>query len=181
MMNKLPIFAPALASLMLLTACDEVALLPDTAQDAGVDPAYLSVVLSSDTEGVSADIAAVEVEVVEVLVHRPADDRWILVSPEPVAVDVMQAHGTFTYEGIPLMPGMYDAVHIVLGSVRVAHGGYWHPAEVTDDEIVQWFEWELDHDATLEVSFDLAAALGGSPDDGWTFEPAVQATLDGQG
>jgi hypothetical protein len=173
MMNRLlPV-----AALLLATACD-LSIRPATADGMGVRAARIAVLLGSELGTPPEDVTAVEVEIFDLRVHRPSDDAWIMLTPDVVRVDVLAPQeGTLTHEGIPLRPDLYDEVQLVIGGVRVGHDDTWTAAELVEDELGLAVDWPIDGHATLEVRFDLGAALQGSAPSGWRFTPALSATL----
>jgi hypothetical protein len=170
-----------LAGLLLLASACDLAIRPATADGLGVRAARLAIVLGSELGEPPDAVTAVEVEVFDLRVHRPSDDAWIMLTPDVVRVDIVAQDDTLTHDGIPLRPDLYDEVQLVIGGVRIAHGDTWTDAELLEDELALTVDWPVSGHATLEVRFDLAKALQGSAHTGWTFTPALSATLNHRG
>lgn len=163
-----------LAPLALLVACD-VALLPEAASYEGTSAPKLSLRVAADAMP-GADVQAVDVELVDVMVHRASDDAWVWigggVERVELGLELVDAN-----RPVPLPADVYDGVIVVVDAPRVAHGGKWHSAALAHDEIELEVEIDLDADQALELHFDLGRSLAGSKGDQWTFDPSARAAV----
>lgn len=163
--------APASLVVLALNAeggCD-VELLPEAASYEGSSAPRVSLRVGGDATDMEMDVQAVDVEIVDVLVHRESDDAWVWIG----GVDRVElgAVSIDTNRPVPLPADRYDALRIVVDEPRVALGGKWHKAELTNDQLELPLDLQLDADHIVELRFDLRASLSGSKADKWTFDP----------
>ena len=163
-----------LCSLALAFGCD-VALLPEAATYEGTAAPRLS--LSIVADAMDSDVQAVDLELVDVQVHRVSDDAWVWIGGGEDRIQI-ETTATLVNHPVPLPVDEYDAVRIVVDEPRVAHGGSWHACELPHDEIELPIELELDGDTAIELSFDLTESLAGSKNGKWSFEPSAHASLE---
>jgi hypothetical protein len=165
----------ALASLVLALGCD-IALLPEPADYEGTTTPRVTLRVAGDSM-TDMGVQAVDLELVDVFLHRESDDQWVWVgSIERVELAPTLADTSLP---VPLPADYYDAVRVVIDDPRVAEGGAWHDAHLGADAFELPLELDLDGDHALELHFDLAQSLAGSQVDAWTFEPAVRAEVGG--
>jgi len=164
----------ALAPVALLVACD-VALLPEAASYDGTSTPRLSLHVSAEAMP-APDVQAVDVELVDVLVHRERDDAWVWIGGSGDRVE-LALEPALANRPVPLPADLYDRVLVVVDAPRVAHGGKWHSAALAHDEIELPVEIDLDADRALALHFDLGRSLAGSNADRWRFDPSARADL----
>lgn len=163
----------ALASLVLALGCD-IALLPEPADYEGTSTPRVTLRVAGDSM-TDMDVQAVDLQLVDVFLHRESDDAWVWVgSIERVELAPTLAD---TSPPVPLPADAYDAVRVVIDDPRVAKNGKWHDAQLGADAFELPLELDLDADHALELHFDLAQSLAKSKADKWTFEPAVRAKV----
>jgi hypothetical protein len=162
------------ASLVFALACD-LALLPEAAQYEGTATPRLTLRVAGDAMP-DPQVQAVDLELVDVLVHRESDDAWVWIGG---GADRIELDATLVEPNlpVPLPADRYDAVLVVVDRPRVAHGGAWHNAVLGADEIEMPLDLDLVGDAGLELHFDLGKSLARSNADKWTFDPAAHAAI----
>jgi len=172
----------ASASLVFALGCD-VALLPEGATYEGAGTPRLALHVAGDAMTEAQDygqndgeVQAVDLELVDVLVHRESDDAWVWIGGNAERIELGQAL-VATNLPVPLPADRYDAVLVVVDRPRVAHGGKWHHAELGTDEIEMALDLDLDGDHALELHFDLGKSLGSSKSGKWKFEPSARAVV----
>ena len=161
-------------SFVVALGCD-VALLPEAATYEGTASPRLALRVAGDAM-TDKKVQAVDVELVDVLVHRESDDAWVWIGGGTERVELGLAL-VETNLPVPLPADHYDAVRVVVDSPRVAHGGAWHNAELSADEIEMPLELDLDGDHALELHFDLRTSLAGSKAGKWKFAPSARAAV----
>lgn len=151
------------------TACD-LALLPESGSYEGDGAARLEVLVRADRMP-DSQIAAVDVEIADLMVHRVEDDSWVWIggSNERVALTLDE---TEAQASVPLLAGTYDRVSLVVDAPRVATDGTWHAIALDRDEIEMAIDLELVADARLEIVFDVDASLVEAAG-AWRFDPQV--------
>jgi hypothetical protein len=119
-----------------------------------------------------SEIAAVDLEIADLMVHRVEDDTWVWIggADERVALSFTQ---TEAQAQVPLHRGTYDRVSIVVDAPRIATDGSWHAIALGSDELELAIDLELRDDARLEVVFDVDASLV-LADGAWRFDPHVE-------
>ncbi len=151
--------------------CD-VQLMPETASYSGAVTPRLEVVLQASTMP-GGDVAAVDVELVDVLLHRDRDDAWVWVAGDADRVE-LSAVQPAAQPAVPLLADHYDRVLVVVDAPRVASKGHWHSAELAHDEIEIAIDLDLDADTRIELSFDVSKAVS-EHGNKWRFEPEAKA------
>ncbi len=165
-----------LVATTLALGCD-LALFPEQAQYTGADSARASVDLSAKTMTDRDDVQSVVVEVSDIVLHRPADDAWVMLGPEAVEVDLFASPRTPAIDGIPLRAVEYDAIAFVLTGVRIGSDGRSFEAAMADGEVELTGDFSLDGDAIVQLRFDLDASIVGDAESGLAFDPVVEARL----
>jgi hypothetical protein len=66
----------------------------------------------------------------------------------------------------------------VIGGVYVGSGEMWSEARFEHDELSASVSWPVRNRSVLDIRCDLGSALRGSMATGWSFSPAMSATLD---
>lgn len=171
--------AAALAlSLLPMVACD-VAFIPDLADQAVRETATVEVTLgASNVESVDPAIEKLEVEIVDVLLHRSSDDVWIIVNANEVEIDLVDMAPTLGFTGIPISQGQYDGVMLIFDQARVMRNGEWHEVTMTEPDVQLTELVDVTATgATFDLEFDLHRALDGGPIGGWTLDPNVTITV----
>ncbi len=169
---KLHSFLPALVAASLFApACDVTDLMPATAADGGKPSARVTVSLGvaglSDLPDAVTDM---DVEVVDVLLHRAEDDVWLLVSNEPASLALADSMGDVRLTGIPVGTGAYDRVLVALGDVTVADATGWSPVHLPQAEIEVELDANLLVDSELAIQLEVNNALHGN-NGHWTLTP----------
>ena len=164
----------ATASFVFALGCD-VALLPEAATYEGAGTPRLALRVAGDAM-TDDKVQAVDLELVDVLVHRESDDAWVWIGGSAERIELGQAL-VATNLPVPLPADRYDAVLVVVDRPRVAHGGAWHQAELGTDEIELALDLDLDGDHALELHFDLGKSLAGSKSGKWRFDPSARAAI----
>lgn len=164
----------ALVSLVSALGCD-VALLPEAATYEGTASPRLSLRVAGDPM-TDASVQAVELELVDVLVHRESDDAWVWIGGDAERIELGTAL-VDTNLPVPLPADRYDAVRVIVDRPRVAHGGKWHNASLGADELELALDLDLDADHALELHFDLGKSLAGSKNGKWAFEPSARTAI----
>jgi len=163
-----------LATLVLGSGCD-IALLPETASYAGEDTPRIAVAIAADAmpEGM---VDAVDLELVDVLLHRESDDSWVWIGGTAERVELSPTQMARA-ESVPLLADHYDRVLLVIDAPRVAAEGTWHAVELASDELELPVDIDLDADTRIELHFDVAASLEGDAPAQWSFTPQVKAQI----
>lgn len=170
MTTKLIHAAGLLGLTLAATACD-LALLPEAGTYEGEGTPRLEVVIRADRMP-DSQIAAVDLQIVDVMVHRVEDDTWVWLggTTEPVELSLTDA---LAQGAVPLHAGHYDRVSLVVDEPRVASGGVWHAVALANDEIELDLDLSLVQDARLEIVFDVDASLV-EVSGAWRFDPQVE-------
>lgn len=159
------------AMVVASSGCD-VQLMPEAASyDGEITPRLEVVVQAAAMPG--QDVAAVDLELVEVLLHRESDDAWVWIAGDAQNVE-LSLDGVEAQAVVPLLADHYDRVRVVLDTPRVASHGHWKRAELIADELELPLDLDLDADTRLELRFDVADSLSGNAN-GWRFEPRASA------
>lgn len=162
-----------LASLLLLAACD-LQVLPQSAHYHGTASPRIAVVIQADAMP-GDGVVAVDLELVDVLVHRESDDAWVWVAGDASRVELsLGAAGA--QASVPLLADHYDRMLVVVDAPRVAQAGTWQTATLGADEFELPIDLELDSDAELALRFDVGASLSGAHGS-WHFEPRASAEI----
>jgi len=165
--NALGIAAFALAS----AACD-LQLLPETAKYEATSSPRMAVVVQADAMP-PGGVVAVDLELVDVLLHRESDDAWVWVAGDASRVELSLA-GSETQSSVPLLADHYDRMLVVVDAPRVAKAGSWQRATLERDEIELAIDLDLDDDAEIELRFDVEASLSGESGQ-YRFDPTASA------
>jgi hypothetical protein len=168
-----PLRRLVLCSLALSLGCD-VALLPEAASYEGMVAPRLSLSIVADATNV--DVQAVDLELVDVQIHRASDEEWVWIGGGEDRIQI-ETTAALVNHPVPLPVDVYDAVRVVVDEPRVAHGGSWHACELPHDEVELPVELELDGDTAIELRFDLAQSLAGSKGGKWRFDPSAHAAV----
>jgi hypothetical protein len=163
--------AALVAATLAAIGCD-VQLMPEAASYDGVVTPRLEVVVQAAAMP-AQDVAAVDLELVEVSLHRESDDAWVWIAGDAENVE-LSLGGIDAQAVVPLLADHYDRVRIVLDTPRVASHGKWKRAELVVDELELELDLDLDADTRLELRFDVAESLSGNAS-GWRFEPRAWA------
>lgn len=160
-----------LLGLSLATAACDLQLLPESGSYDGEGTPRLEVLVRADRMP-DSQIAAVDLEIVDVMVHRVEDDTWVWLGGTSERVQLSLTE-TEAQGGVPLHAGHYDRVSIVVDSPRVATGGVWHAVSLANDELEMELDLDLTGDARLEIVFDVDASLTDAAG-AWRFDPQVE-------
>lgn len=163
-----------LAPLLLAAAACDLQLLPEAAEFEGHGDPRMAVVVQADAMP-AGDVVAIDLELVDVLLHRPSDDAWVWVAGTAARVELSPGLGS-EQSAVPLLADHYDRVLVVIDAPRVAHGGKWHQAGLDQDEFEVEIDLDLEADAQIELRFDLGASLKGNSGK-WRFDPHASATI----
>jgi hypothetical protein len=159
---------------LVLSGCD-IALLPETASYDGAGSPRMAVLVAADAMPLG-NVDAVDLELVDVLLHRESDDTWVWIGGDASRVELSPLQMDRA-ESVPLHADHYDRVLMVIDAPRVASGGVWHTAQLENDEIEIAVDLDLDADTRIELHFDVAASLSGETPAQWSFSPQVSARL----
>jgi hypothetical protein len=174
-------FAAALVAAALWSGgCDVDALVPRTADEAGRMSARVAVSLGAVglEELVDDGVQAVELQVVDVELHRASDDAWLVLASEPTTLLAADAMDAVALTGLPLGTGEYDAVRVTLAAGRVAAGGFWSDARLDALEVVVPAPLVISGDSELLLDLDLERSLGIDPASGlWRIDAAFDVTV----
>lgn len=163
-------FVTASILLLLSAACDLA--IPELARYDAEASSTIDVVIHASAMPAEG-IQAVELELLNVLLHRADDDVWIIVGPESLKIELGETQSEVLIEGVPLDRASYDLVSVELGRVRVATDGSWTVAELATDALELPIALGGADAVVMELGFDLAASLSGDAEHGWLFDPAV--------
>ncbi len=170
--------APTLLALVLFGAggCD-IEVYPTTSTYDSRTSARASVAMEADHPLQRDDVQEVEVTVDTLALHRPADDRWVLLSGDQARVSLLATPRSATFSDVPVHVQEYDRIAFGIGEVRVAAGGSWHQAQVSVEEVEIEGEFVVEGDVVVQLAFDVGAGLQGTAASGFTFEPLVAADV----
>ncbi len=171
--KSLAILAPLVLSAM---GCD-LQLLPEAATYDGHGTPRMAVVVEAEAMP-QGGVVAVDLELVDVLIHRERDDAWIWIAGDASRVELSLA-GTAPQSSVPLLADHYDRLLVVVDAPRVAMDGSWQRAALTNDEIEIDIDLELDGDTRVELCFDVAASLSAASGQ-WHFDPRATVRLAAQ-
>jgi uncharacterized protein DUF4382 len=164
---------PMLVSLVLASACD-IALLPETASYEGDATPRTAVVVAADAMP-AGDVEAVDLELVDVMLHRESDDTWVWIGGDAqIELSPVEAAAG---DSVPLLADYYDRVRVVVDAPRVAAKGKWHNVKLDREEIEIPIELDLDADVSIALHFDVAKSLHGKSAKDWAFDPTVRAEI----
>jgi hypothetical protein len=167
--NLLGVVAIGLAS----AACD-IQLLPEAAEYEATTSPRMAVVVQADAMP-QGGVVAVDLELVDVLLHRESDDAWVWVAGDASRVELTLA-GTEPQSPVPCMADHYDRMLVVIDAPRVAKDGTWERAALELDEIEIPIDLDLSDDTEIELHFDVEASLSGESGQ-WRFDPRVSALV----
>lgn len=156
---------------VFVMGCD-LALLPETADWVGRPTAVAEVAIGAMDPSPPAGVDAVEIEVVDVRLHRPNDDAWLLLGSETAVVDLVQPAMNVAFPEVPLGLEHYDALAVVIGDVRVSGAGGDAEVVVVENALEIDGLWSIEHDVRIELRFDVAGSLWRA-DGQWHFAPAA--------
>lgn len=167
---------PTLATLVLASACD-IALLPETASYDGEATPRMEVVFAGDAMPTEM-VEAVDLEIVDVMLHRESDDAWVWIAGDGARVELSpeSAPGAF----VPCLADHYDRMLVVVDAPRVAANGKWHKIKLDNDELELAVDIDLAADTTVELHFDVGASLHGKSANDWRFDPQLRAEIVGE-
>jgi|GEM_PF-2546946 len=159
-----------------LPACD-LAVYPTTSQYVAQEAARATVDLDAESMPSAAEVVDVEVTLDTVALHRPYDDRWVLLSGDEATTTLVAEPRNRTLADVPMRMQDYDRIAFGITRVRVATEDGWHEAELTVDEVELDGDFVVDGHVTVALRFDLLSGLGGDARSGFTFEPLVDASI----
>lgn len=163
-----------LAAFALASVACDIQLLPEAAEYEATTSPRMAVVVQADA--MPADgVVAVDLELVDVLLHRESDDQWIWVAGDASRVELSLA-GSEPQSSVPCMADHYDRILVVIDAPRVAKGGKWQSATLERDEIEIPIDLDLTDDAEIELRFDVQASLKGKSGQ-WRFDPRATAHI----
>jgi len=163
-----------------LTGCDLV-VVPETSEYVGQPAARASLDVRADSMPSASDVRGVELTLDTVALHRPNDDRWVLLAgDEATASFARAASGAQEQElsDVPMRMQIYDGIAFGITSVRVETDEGWQQAQVPIDEVELSGAFVVDRDVRFELAFDLATAVEGDTSAGFVFDPRVTASLE---
>lgn len=176
-------FCPTIRTLALLfavaplSACDPSSILPKTADEAGMSSARVAVAMGVDgIAGLPAELAELELEVVDVLLHRESDDAWVLLANESTTLGLLDGPGAVQLTGIPIGTGVYDEVAVVFGDVRARDGLGWHDVEIKKDEYRLKFRNQIEVDARVDLTLEVGSAVKGGAG-AWKMTPGISIEI----
>lgn len=167
-----------LCASLLLCGCDAVGeLLPQTeVQAAPTSQVSLALRVVGETPDTLSAIQAYELDVVDVLLHRVEDDRWLFVNDATFTITRAHQLPTVMSTPIPVAHGVYDVARIEIGEARVASDGYWRDVELENPTIDLGLFMEHESAIILGLTLDAGASLtkiGG----GWQVDPAFAVSV----
>ena len=163
-----------LATLVLTSACD-IALLPETASYDGATTPRMALVVAADAMP-AGDVEAVDLQLVDVMLHRESDDTWVWIGGDAQRVE-LSAIATASGSPVPCLEDHYDRVLVVVDDPRVAAHGKWHKVKLATDELELPVDIDLTADTSIELHFDVAKSLHGKSANEWSFDPALRAEI----
>ena len=163
---------PTLATLVLASACD-IALLPETASYDGEATPRMDVVIAGDAMPTEM-VEEVDLELVEVMLHRASDDTWVWIAGDGQRFALSDESAPTS---VPCLADHYDRMLVVVDEPRVAQGGKWHKIKLDHDELEIPVDIELDADTRVELRFDVGASLHGKSAKEWRFDPQLRAEI----
>jgi hypothetical protein len=158
---------------LVATGCD-LQLLPEAAKYENTTAPRMAVVVQADAMP-QGGVVAVDLELVDVLLHRESDDAWVWVAGDASRVELSLA-GSETQSSVPLLADRYDRMLVVVDAPRVALDGSWQRAGLVHDEIELEIDLDLDADAEIELRFDVEASLSGESGQ-FQFDPRASAHI----
>lgn len=176
----------ARSALVAATVCSflagcTVSGLPDTANYTGASPAFASVAFRAALLPERPEIQAVELAVSDLMLHRVADDTWVVFSGAPqriVLTDVLRGPA---FADVPITAGDYDQLIFGIAGARVATDDIWRVAEVATDDIEFVAELAIEGDTLISLVFSLAEDLAGDAEQGWSLTPDAELSITRQG
>ena len=168
----------ACAAMLLggLTGCD-LSVYPTTSEYVAQEAARAVVDVEADSMPVMA-VLDVELTLDTVALHRPYDDRWVLLSGDEATTPLVAEPRNRSLADVPMRMQAYDRIAFGITRVRVATEAGWHEATLTTDEIELEGDFAIDTDVVVALRFDLQAGLHGDASAGFTFEPLVAASIE---
>jgi hypothetical protein len=180
MMNPLTRFSlfSLAAGLLMSAGCELQEFLPTTADQAGQPSAQVAVAIQVDPKAsLDADLEALEVEVVDVLIHQVEADAWAILNNESVTMDLVHPSDQgIKFTAIPVPMGTYDKIRVVLGDAEIASQGSRHSADIADTEVDLPLVLDLEEDTVLTLAFDRSDPLEGADWKDWTFKPKFRVS-----
>lgn len=164
------------AGLAASTGCD-LSVYPTTSDYDAQESARASVDLDAASMPDAAEVVDVELTLDTVALHRPLEDRWVLLSGDEATTTLVAEPRSGAIADVPMRMQAYDRLSFGITRVRVATEGGWQDAELVLDEVVVDGDFIVDTDVTIALTFDLQAGLRGNAQSGYTFEPLVQAAV----
>lgn len=168
------LIAASLLSTLLAPAGCDLALLPETADYVGTRPADVMLQVDATAMPSQGNVDKVEIELVEILVHRSTDDAWVLLGADEV--ELVGPHAAVALREVPLSAEHYDAVALGIDRVRVHTSQGWQDAELVTDTVQLDATLSVTGDTTLELHFDLDASVT-LVGEQWYFDPVAAAEL----
>lgn len=169
-------WAGIVAIALVATACD-LQLLPETAEYEATTSPRMAVVVQADAMP-QGGVVAVDLELVDVLLHRESDDAWVWVAGDASRVE-LSLGGSEPQSPVPCMADHYDRMLVVVDAPRVAKDGEWQRARLERDEIEMAIDLDLDDDTEIELRFDVEASLSGESGQ-YRFDPTASAHVIAQ-
>ena len=174
-LTRLSLFA---AAATLATGCD-MNFVPDLADSAGGESVLLTVTLGSNAAtDLASDVEAVEVRVVDVLVHRADSDEWLILNEKVATVALGHEASEHEFTDVPLPVGTYDRVFVAMEQARVGSADGWQRAELVQTEVEIPASLLIGFDGKLEINFDLDGSVSGSYEAGWKMNPQLVLEME---
>ena len=156
--------------------CD-LSVYPTTSAYVAQEAARAAVDVGADSMPAAA-VIDVELTLDTIALHRPFDDRWVLLSGDEATTTLVAEPRDRRWADVPMRMQTYDGVAFGITQVRIATDDGWHEATLTADEVEIEGDFAIDTDVVVSLRFDLQAGLHGDATSGFTFEPLVTATIE---
>jgi hypothetical protein len=167
---------PSLLALALaaVAGCDLGSMIPKTADEGGHPSARLAVrVETVGLTGLPADLQDMKLQIVDVMAHRDADDTWVVLAGDVLALDLGAGAST---AGLPVTTATFDRVLVALGDVTALDDTGTSRVHVVNSDLELDLAGDFAADSELVIDLDLADALKGKPGK-WTLTPKAHAAL----
>ncbi len=172
-----PLCAALLGGALLAAAGCDVSVYPATAHYNAQEAARASVELDAASMPDAGEVLGVELTLDTVALHRPYEDRWVLLSGDTSTTSLGTEPRADAISDVPIRMQAYDQLSFGIVGVRVSTAQGWQDAELLAEEVSVDGEFIVDTDVRIALTFDLQAGLRGDPQTGYTFEPLVAASI----
>ena len=164
---------------LALTACGLDGWIPETGAEAGEESTHVRPSFDSGgTRSFPAGVTSARIEVLDVLLHKPGPDVWVILNDKPFFYELVGEDGSSTpFSAVPIGVGDYDALQVVFAGGSVATNGREYDATVTPDSVLFEQTFQVRRDSEFVLTFDLSNAVGGNAVDGWTLTPDISVEM----